>query len=164
MFRPGLVFAFAAAAFWLMLVALLPPALQIELLTYNFLPLTAVGLWRWGPRSLRNLFERELTGPKILTLAVATMLFAAAFQSIYRLVYLWLDQPVSMTATENAWASFPIYVFTISVVLYLLATRRETDPPMPTLLWVVGLGAMLLLLTGFAIRLFGIGLAVAALY
>jgi VIT1/CCC1 family predicted Fe2+/Mn2+ transporter len=60
-----------------------------------------------------------------------------------------------MTGALNPWAAFPVYLAIISLILYLLSTRRESDPPMPTLMWVVGLGALAVLAMGFAIRLLG---------
>lgn len=157
MLRPGLVFAFLVAAFWWAWVAFIPPATGVELMSALLAPLGAIGLWRWGPGSLRNLYAKLLTPAKILTIAVATMVFGVTFAGIWRLVYMWLGRPDNMTGSVNPWAAFPVYLAVISLVLYLLSTRRETDPPMPHLLWVVGLGAVAVLAIGFAIRLFGLG-------
>ncbi len=153
MLRPGLVFAFLVAAFWWALVAFLPSSLQFELLTALLLPLGGMALWRWAPGALRNLFAPALTPAKILTIAVATFAFAAAFQSIWRLVYLWLEKPQTMTSAYNPWSGFPTYGMVIALILYLLSTRRETDPPMPTLMWVVLGGSGAVLALGFLIRL-----------
>jgi hypothetical protein len=120
-------------------------------------PLGAIGLWRWAPGAMRNLWAALLTPAKILTIAVATMVFGVTFGGIWRLIYLWLGHPDSMTSSVNPWVGFPVYLALISLVLYLLSTRRETDPPMPHLLWVVGLGAAGVMAVGFAIRLLGLG-------
>ena len=157
MFRPGLVFAFLVAAFWWAWVTFIPPATGVELMSALLAPLGAIGLWRWGPGSLRNMWAQLLTPAKILTIAVATMVFGVTFAGIWRLIYLWLDRPDSMTSAVNPWAAFPVYLAVISLILYLLSTRRESDPPMPHLMWVVGFGAGLVLVLGFAIRLFGLG-------
>jgi hypothetical protein len=156
-FRPGLVFAFLVAAFWWAWVTFIPPATGVELMSALLAPLGAIGLWRWGPGSLRNMWAQLLTPAKILTIAVATMVFGVTFAGIWRLIYLWLDRPDSMTSAVNPWAAFPVYLAVISLILYLLSTRRESDPPMPHLMWVVGFGAGLVLVLGFAIRLFGLG-------
>lgn len=151
--RPGLAFLLASALMWWALTAL-PPSLQFEMLTALLLPLGSLALWRWAPGALRNVMQTALTPAKILTIAVATMAFAAAFQSIWRLVYLWLQRPTNMTSAENSWSGFATYVFVISLILYLLSTRRETDPPMPLLMWVVVLSSLVTLAIGFMIRLF----------
>jgi hypothetical protein len=156
-FRPGLVFAFLVAAFWWAWVTFIPPATGVELMSALLAPLGAIGLWRWGPGSLRNLWARLLTPAKILTIAVATMVFGITFAGIWRLIYLWLGGPESMTSAVNPWAAFPVYLAVISLVLYLLSTRRETDPPMPHLLVVIAVGAIAVLAVGFAIRVFGLG-------
>jgi len=155
-FRPGLVFAFLVAAFWWAWVTFIPPATGVELMSALLAPLGAIGLWRWGPGSLRNLWARMLTPAKILTIAVATMVFGVTFAGIWRLVYLWLGYPESMTSALNPWAAFPVYLAVLSLILYLLSTRRETDPPMPQLMWVVGVGALAVLAVGLAIRLLGL--------
>lgn len=155
--RPGLIFAAAAMVFWLVLVNYIPSSLQIEMLTALLLPLGGMALWRWLPGALRHLLSDALTPAKILTIAVATMAFAAAFQSIWRLVYLWLGRPIGMTSATNPWVGLPVFVFIISLVLYLLSTRRETDPPMPQLMWLVGAGAIVVLVIGFLIRLLASG-------
>lgn len=155
MFRPGLVFAFLAAAFWWALISFIPTAVHVELLSALFVPLGGIGLWRWGPGAIRNLWSKMLTPAKILTIAVASMVSGLTFAGIWRLVYRWLGRPDEMG--ENPWVSFPVYLAVISLVLYLLSTRRETDPPMPALMWVVGVGALLVLATGFTIRLFNLG-------
>lgn len=157
MFRPGLVFAFLVAAFWWVWVTFIPPSTGAELMSALLAPLGAIGLWRWGPGALRNLWAQLLTPAKILTIAVATMVFGVTFAGMWRLIYLWLGHSDSMTSALNPWAAFPVYLAIISLILYLLSTRRETDPPMPTLLWVVGLGALGVLAVGFAIRLLGLG-------
>lgn len=155
MFKPGLIFAALALMVWGLLISFLPSSILIELLTALMLPLGGMALWRWGPGALRNLFSDAPTPAKILTIAVAAMAFAASFQSIWRLVYLWLHRPDSMTGVVNPWASAATYIFIVSLVLYLLSTRRETDPPMPALMWVVAIGALAVLAVGFTIRLAG---------
>lgn len=157
MLRPGLVFGFFAIALWWAFVVFVPPGTLAELLTALLLPLGGMALWRWGPGAIRNLFAKLPTPAKILTIAVATMAFAASFQSINRLLYLWLGRPSQMTSEFSTWVSFPIYVFDISLILYLLSTRRETDPPMPILMWVVAIGALSVLALGFIIRLTIVG-------
>jgi predicted small integral membrane protein len=153
--RPGLVFAAFAAAFWWALITFVPTSIHVELLSALFVPLGGIGLWRWGPGSLRNLWAKMLTPAKILTIAVSTMVLGLTFAGIWRLVYRWLGRPEDMG--NNPWVSFPVYIGVISLILYLLATRRETDPPMPQLMWVVGIGALLVLATGYAIRVLGLG-------
>lgn len=148
--RPGLVFAALAAVFWWVLIIILPPDLQIELLRAAFLPLSGIALWRWGPGAMRGIVASQITPSQILTIAVATMAFAAAFQSVYSLMFRWLGRPEAMT--QSPWAGFSVYVFTISLVLYLLSTKRESDPPMPTLLLVVTISALAILLAGALIR------------
>jgi len=155
--RPGLVFAFLAIALWFAFAVFVPPSALFELLTALLLPLGGMALWRWGPGAVRNLFARLPTPAKILTIAVATMAFSASFQSIFRLVYLWLGKPTRMTSEFSIWISFPTYALDIALILYLLSTRRETDPPMPLLMWVVGIGALAVLGMGFAVRLFMVG-------
>ncbi len=158
MLRPGLVFAFLAAALWWALAVLVPPSPLFELLAVVLLPLGGLALWRWARRALINLFApRELSPAMILTIAVATFAFGCAFFAIWRLVYLWLERPQSMTSLVNPWSSFTSYIFIVALVLYLIATRRDTDPPMPMLMWVVGLGAIAVLAIGFVIRVMGIG-------
>lgn len=157
MFRPGLIFAFLVAAFWWAWVTFIPPSTGVELMSALLAPLGAIGLWRWGPGSLRNLWAHMLTPAKILTIAVATMVFGVTFAGIWRLIYLWLGHPASMTSSVNPWAAFPVYLAVVSLVLYLLSTRRETDPPMPQLMLVIAIGALAVLAVGFAIRLLGLG-------
>lgn len=156
MFRPGILFAGAAIVMWWVLT-FLPPYLQFEMLTSLLLPLGGMALWRWAPGALRNLIGPTLTPAKILTIAVATLALAAAFQSIWRLIYLWLHRPVGMTSVENPWAGFSTYLLVIALVLYLLSTRRETDPPMPLLMWITLGLALLTLATGFVLRLVFLG-------
>lgn len=153
MLRPGLVFAFLVTVFWWVWVTFIPPATGVELMSALLAPLGAVGLWRWGPGALRNLWAHMLTPAKILTIAVATMVFGVTFAGIWRLVYLWLGRDNGMTSALNPWAAFPVYLAVVSLILYLVSTRRETDPPMPALMWVVALGAVMVLAIGFAIRL-----------
>lgn len=155
MFRPGLIFAALAAAFWWVILNYLPAALQIELLTALLLPLGGMALWRWGPGALRNLFSPHVTPAKILTIAVATMAFAVAFQSIWRLIYRWFGRPQDMA--DSGWVGFPVYGLVITLILYLLSTRRDTDPPMPLLMWIVLIGATVVLLVGFFVRAFYVG-------
>lgn len=157
MLRPGLVFAFLAATFWWAWTVFIPAPLGVELLSALLVPLGAIGLWRWGPGALRNLWARMLPPAKILTIAVTTLVFGAVFAGIWRLIYLWLDRPVTMSSATNHWAYFPVFITLIALILYLLSTRRDTDPPMPTLLWIVGGGALGVLATGLVIRYLTLG-------
>lgn len=138
--------------FWLVLFTYMPSQTIAEMLSAIMLPLGGLALWRWAPGALRNLMSSSLTPAKVLTIAVATMAFAGAFQSIWRLVYLWLRRPTSMTSAETPWASLSIFVFDIALILYLASTRRETDPPMPTVVLVLALGAIAVTSIGFFVR------------
>ena len=148
--RPGVLFTFAAAAFWWVVVSFIPAPISVEMLTALLLPLSALALWRWMPGALHNLLQPHITPAQILTIAVATMSLAVAFQSIWRLIYRWLGWPDRMA--DSPWVGFPIFGLLVTLILYLLSTRRRTDPPMPVLLIVVMFTAALVLITGFLIR------------
>lgn len=111
------------------------PAVIVEGLSLLLLPMSGAMLIRWGPGSARPILQnRPLHESEILAVAMATMAFAAGWQSLWRLAYRWLGRPIGMEVSP--WVGFPLYVFLISMLLALLATRRRTDPPMKTLIWI----------------------------
>lgn len=152
MFRnPALVFVAIALAFFITSWVLIPANLVAGIMGTIGLVIAIAIVWRWWPSAIRSFkagarqqFEQHnlaivaVFGGLGLTRA-ASLSFRIAGQPDW-----WPDSFISIGL---------LYVIVVGLWLYLLATRRQSDPPLRVWLLVTAGVAVLSLILGLAIAI-----------